>query len=59
MQHRNNKIFTLSSIALIESVSMRDWALGTHNLPIIIKMASTYKGSRQNFATYLTSVAMG
>ncbi len=59
MTNRNTKTFTLSAIKLIESASMREWASNAHNLPLITAASATYKGTRADFAAYLTMVAMG
>ena len=59
MTNRTAKTFALASIKLIQSDSMRAWALGAHNLPIIITMASIHKGTKADFAANLTLTAMG
>lgn len=56
--------FTKAAIAAIQSPSMREWASSAHNLPIITEMAKSAlsknpKATSQEFATYLTLVAMG
>lgn len=54
--------FTTAAIELLPSPSLKAWASSAHNLPIIQEAAKASiknKRSPQDFATYLTLVAMG
>lgn len=56
--------FTTTAIAAIQSPSIREWASTARNLPIITEMAKAAitknpKAKPEDFATYLTCVAMG